>query len=100
LAEDLVTEVEKHIQEFAFHRALESIWRVIAKTNAYVNKTEPWVLAKEGDEEALADVLSELYGALHCIGWALTPFLPDTAHRLLQALSTSSSIQLFPRLVS
>jgi methionyl-tRNA synthetase len=100
LARDLVTEVEKHIQEFAFHRALESIWRVIAKTNAYVNKTEPWVLAKQGDEEALADVLSELYGALHCIGQTLTPFLPDTAHRLLQALSTSSSIQLFPRLVS
>jgi methionyl-tRNA synthetase len=98
--EDLATEVEKHIQEFALHRALESIWRVIAKTNAYVNKTEPWVLAKEGNEEALAEVLSELYGTLRCIGQTLSPFLPDTTHRLLQALSTSTPIQLFPRLVS
>lgn len=97
LAEGLAADVEKHIHDFALHRALESIWRVIVKTNAYVNETAPWALAKQGNAQALANVLGELYGTLRCIGETLTPFLPDTAQRILDALSTSSPIQLFPR---
>jgi methionyl-tRNA synthetase len=97
LAAGLAAEVASHIEEFAFHRALDGIWRVITATNAYVNQTEPWILAKKGNREALADVLGELYGTLGCIGQALIPFLPDTAHRLIDAVYSSSPIQLFPK---
>ena len=97
LAEGLDTEVARHIEEFALHRALESIWRVIANTNAYINRTEPWALARQGKDEELEDVLSELYATLSCIGRALLPFLPETAERLLNALSSSAPIQLFPK---
>jgi methionyl-tRNA synthetase len=97
LAEGLATEVGKHIEEFALDRALDSIWRAITSANAYVNRTEPWALAKRRETQALADVLSELYGALFCIGQALTPFLPETAHRVIRAISSSSPEQLFPK---
>jgi methionyl-tRNA synthetase len=97
LGEGLANEVAKHIDEFAFDRALESIWRVVTTANAYVNRTEPWLLAKKGEANALADVLSELYGTLFRIGQALVPFLPDTAHRLLRTIASSSAEQLFPR---
>jgi methionyl-tRNA synthetase len=97
LAEGLAAEVARHIEEFALHRALESIWQAIANANAYINRTEPWALARQGKEGALADVLRELYATLSCIGQALIPFLPDTAERLLNALSSSSPAQLFPK---
>jgi len=95
----LSLEVAKHIDEFAVDRALDAIWRAVTATNAYVNQTEPWVLAKKGKTRDLADVLSELYGTLSCIGHALIPFLPSTARRLLSAVSSSSSEQLFPKLI-
>jgi methionyl-tRNA synthetase len=98
LADGLSLKVATHIDEFAVDRALDAIWRVVTATNAYVNQTEPWALAKEGKAKRLAEVLSELYGTLTCIGHALIPFLPSTAHRLLSAVSSSSSEQLFPKL--
>jgi methionyl-tRNA synthetase len=97
LAEGLASEVSRQIDEFAVHRALEAIWQVIAATNAYVNKTQPWQLAKQSDKAELNSVLGELYATLRCIGESLVPFLPETAQRLLQALTTSSAEQLFPR---
>jgi methionyl-tRNA synthetase len=98
LADGLAAEVTQHIETFAVDRALEAIWRVIANTNAYINQTAPWALAKQGKVGELTAILAELYGTLDCIGRALTPFLPDTAARLLSALSSSSSEQLFPKL--
>lgn len=100
LGEGLATAVAKDIEEFALDRALDRIWRVVTAANAYVNRTEPWVLAKKGETKALADVTSELYGTLFRIGRALIPFLPDTANRLLGTISSSSAEQLFPKIAA
>lgn len=97
LAGGLADEVNQHVENFALDRALDSIWRVVASANAYVNQTVPWKLARENKHAAVAEVLGELYGALNAIGQALAPFLPDTAARLLRAVSISSQIQLFPK---
>jgi methionyl-tRNA synthetase len=97
LADALAGQVERHIEEFEIHRALEAIWRVIAAANVYVNRTEPWKLARHGKARELEAVLGELYAALRCIGRTLSPFLPDTAQRMLDALGAASSAPLFPR---
>jgi methionyl-tRNA synthetase len=97
LAAGLAAEVTAHIETFALHRALDSIWRVIAETNAYINQTAPWTLARSGQPGELARVLGELHGTLARIGEALAPFLPDTAARLQAALSASAPEQLFPK---
>jgi methionyl-tRNA synthetase len=97
LAEGLAAEVARHVEEYALDRALGSIWTVIEQTNAYINQTAPWSLAKRGNYGELADVLTELYGTLDCVGRSLAPFLPATSERLLSALSASSAVQLFPK---
>jgi methionyl-tRNA synthetase len=97
LADGLAADVAAHVEAFALHRALDSIWRVIAETNAYINQTAPWTLARTGQPDALANVLGELYGTLERIGAALGPFLPDTATRLRDALAASAPTQLFPK---
>jgi len=97
LAAGLQDEVTSRMDEFAVHRALEAIWNVITAANAYVNRTAPWKLAKQGKESAFGDVLGELYATLHRVGEALSPFLPDASRRLLETVAASSSEALFPR---
>ena len=45
-AKGLLGVVRGEIEEQAFHRALTSIWEVIADANAYVDAGAPWALAK------------------------------------------------------
>ncbi len=97
LAAGLNEAVALHVNAFAVHRALESIWNVINAANAYVNKTEPWKLAKQGETRALSNVLAELYATLRSIGDALRPFMPDAAERIHKTMDTSSGAPLFPR---
>ena len=89
--------IDSHIDEFSVHRAIDEIWSVIATTNAYVNRSEPWKLAKLGANGALRDVLAEIYATLRCIGAELAPFLPETSRKISAALDASTPIQLFPR---
>jgi methionyl-tRNA synthetase len=97
LAPTLVADVDRSIEEFALHRALEAIWEVIAAANAYTNKTEPWRLARQGDVDEAGAVLAELYATLRRVGRVLRAFLPRTAERILSALDASASDPLFPR---
>lgn len=97
IASGLPETVSEHIEQFELDRALDAIWRVVTSTNAYVNRTEPWALAKQGNRSGLLDVLGELYGTLSVIGEVLSPFLPDTSDRLIQAVRSSSRATLFPK---
>lgn len=97
LALDLAETVASHIDKFELDRAVDAVWRVVRATNAYVNESEPWVLAKQGSECAFLEVLGELYGTLRVIGNVLSPCLPETSERLLRALASSSQVALFPK---
>ena len=44
--------VERHMEEMAFHRALESIFVALDKTNQYIVQTAPFTLVKEPDQKA------------------------------------------------
>jgi methionyl-tRNA synthetase len=71
------------------HRAaLQSLWLIVRRANAYIEETEPWKLAKGDDaaRERLATVVSDLVVALGIVGVALAPFLPGSSERLLDAL--------------
>jgi methionyl-tRNA synthetase len=74
------------------HEALAALWRFVGAANRYVDAQQPWVLAKTakaGDEDAasrLRDVLGELLEACRVIALTVTPFMPDSAARMLQQL--------------
>jgi methionyl-tRNA synthetase len=97
LASALADLVAGNIDNFELDRALDAVWRVIADTNAYINRTEPWKLAKQGRSEAAVEAISEAYAALRAVGQVLSPFLPHASARLLDALRSSSQVRLFPK---
>jgi methionyl-tRNA synthetase len=73
-------DLQRHMEDLHFHRALESIWRAIDQSNRYIVQTAPFALMKEAETRARAgEVLHHAIEAIRTIGYLLTPFLPETA---------------------
>ncbi|HYX89040.1 MAG TPA: methionine--tRNA ligase [Gaiellaceae bacterium] len=67
--------------------ALEDVWEVVRWLNRHIEATAPWQLAKdEARGEELDSVLYDLVDGLHAVAVALSPYLPETAPRILGAL--------------
>lgn len=88
-------EVNRHMSELHFHRALESVWGAIDHTNRYIVQTSPFTLFKDPMRHArVGAVLHHLLEAVRQIAGLLSPFLPETANELyvlLNAPPTASS---------
>jgi methionyl-tRNA synthetase len=66
---------------------LEDIWEVVRWLNRHVEATAPWQLAKdESKEDVLTAVLYDLADGVRALAVALSPYLPETAPRILAAL--------------
>jgi methionyl-tRNA synthetase len=80
-------DVSAAMEEFAFHRALTSIWEFVSVVNRYVDTTQPWALAKDaGKRDRLSAVLGTLAESLRVLGVVLAPFLPEAAAKIRAAL--------------
>ncbi len=87
LAAETRQAVEKAMDAMQFSAALTELWKLISRTNKYIDETAPWVLAKSPEAAPrLADVLYHLCESLRIISVLLTPFMPDTADRIAMAL--------------
>jgi len=80
-------DVATAMEDFAFQRALASMWEFVGVVNRYVDATQPWALAKDaGKRERLSAVLYTLAESLRVLGIVLTPFLPDAATKIRAGL--------------
>lgn len=77
--------VEEKMDEFAFSYALEEIWKVIRRTNKYIDETQPWILVKN-DKDKLDTVLYNLIESIRIIGQLIQPFLPHTSKLIFEQL--------------
>lgn len=79
--------VRDHLNEFDITTALDVIWDLVRHLNRYVEETKPWEIAKDdGRKDELRGVLYDLADGLRAASVALSPYLPDTAPRILTAL--------------
>ncbi len=85
-------EVDRHMRELYFHRALEAIWRAIDQANRYVVQTSPFVLFKEPEKRRrVGEILHHLLEAIRVGAHLLTPFLPETTQEIRTLLGVSES---------
>jgi methionyl-tRNA synthetase len=76
-------ELDAHVANLAFHRALEALWRALDHANKYVTATAPFSLAKDPARLGrVGAILHELCEALRTTAQLLEPFLPATARTL------------------
>ena len=74
---------EGHMEQYAFQSALIEVFKVISRTNKYIDETAPWILAKdEANRARLARVMYNLLESLRICTVLLTPFMPDTAQKI------------------
>lgn len=90
-----------HLDLVAPQRALESIWELVAAGNRYVDRTEPWALAKRGQTDRLCQVVYQVLETVRMIGVMISPFMPTKAgelrHQLgLDPLMPTHGLDLWP----
>ncbi len=86
-ARELPAVLELHLANLDFNRALEGIWSLVQIGNQYIDKTAPWVLAKNPENRArLNTVLYRAAEALRFICLYLHPFMPQTAEEIKRQL--------------
>ena len=78
-------EIDAALLDFDFRRAVGVVRDLVDATNRRVDETRPWKLERGSAE--LADALGELVASARLVGELLTPFLPDTAARVVAALT-------------
>ena len=85
-------EVPAFTERFAFHRALESLWRAIDHANKYIVITAPFTLAKDADKRPrVGAILHHLLEALRATAILVAPFLPETSERILAGLNLAAA---------
>jgi methionyl-tRNA synthetase len=85
--EGLPEEVGALLDEAEITQALERIWQRVRRLNRYVEENAPWQLAKDPEQaDKLNTVLRSLAEGLRVITVLLTPYIPESAEKLLAAL--------------
>jgi methionyl-tRNA synthetase len=98
-AKAMVAEYTAYMNDFAFNRALQSVWKVISLANKYIVSSEPWVLAKDSAKAArLNTVLYTLAETLRLIGLVLEPVMPETSSKMREALGCQPAGENKPNL--
>ncbi|MEG2640880.1 MAG: methionine--tRNA ligase [Eubacterium sp.] len=92
LAEATPGEVEALMDKLDFSKALEAIWKLVSRTNKYIDETQPWVLCKdEATKARLAGVMYNLTESLRVITVLISAFMPDTGARMAEELKIPQS---------
>ncbi|MDO5718307.1 MAG: methionine--tRNA ligase [Tissierellia bacterium] len=86
MATSTTEKVEEAMDELAFSSALEYIWKLIRRTNKYIDETTPWILGKEGKNERLNTVLYNLIESIRIVAQLIEPFMPHTSMRINEQL--------------
>lgn len=84
-ADAVVADYRAAFDSLAFHRGLESVWRVIASANRYFTAQQPWVLRKT-DPARMATVLYVTAEVLRIVAVLVQPVMPGSMSRLLEQL--------------
>jgi methionyl-tRNA synthetase len=83
----------QHFEDYAFARALETIWAVIARADKMISDAKPWELAK--DETQRQTLHAVLYRAVETLRWLavlLHPVMPEATRAIWQQLGQTGDI--------
>lgn len=82
-ATELRKKCDEAVNSYQFSIALTEIWKLVSRTNKYIDETMPWALGKDEAKRArLAAVMYNLCESLRIVSVLITPFLPDTAPKI------------------
>jgi methionyl-tRNA synthetase len=84
----------RQFDDFAFSRALETAWAIIARADKMISDAKPWELAKATEQRETLNVV--LYRAAETLRWLavmLYPFMPESMRALWAQLGQSGDVE-------
>jgi methionyl-tRNA synthetase len=69
-----------------FSYGIESLWELVRALNKYVDSSQPWTLAKEGDTARLGTVMYTMLECMRKVAIHLWPVMPESAEKLVAQL--------------
>ncbi len=85
-ASRMIDEYERHMEDVSFNKALVSLWEFISLVNKYVDESQPWAVAKEGDSDRLSTIMWVLSESIRIASILIYPVMPETSEKILWKL--------------
>ncbi len=85
---EILKKIEINYEKQEFHKAIETIWKLISEANKYVDENAPWQLLKD-DKERAGDVLNILVLIIAKIAIFLAPIMPNISENILNKIGLS-----------
>lgn len=80
-------EMEELMDELQISNALAALWKLIRRTNKYIDENTPWDLAKDPSQsKRLGTVIYNLVESLRFISVLLQPYMPRTPRRMWEQM--------------
>lgn len=89
--------ISKEINNFEFNKALKIIFKKIKSINKEIENEKPWEYAKK-DNKRLLIFFEKIFIGIQMIALSLEPFMPETAKKINNQLTTLEAKPLFPRI--
>ena len=97
-AATVITNYRELMNSLHFSDALSEIWKLVSRSNKYIDETQPWVLAKSDDavdQAKLASVMNHLAESLRLLAHLLQPILTQAPTKILDQLGlTAQTVDL------
>lgn len=95
---ETVNEYDLNMNQMQFSSALQSVWKLVSRTNKYIDETQPWVLAKDEEKKhQLESVMTHLAESLRVTATLLQPILLHTAKSVATQLGLDESDLAFDK---
>ena len=86
---------ETQMNKMQFHEALEGVWKLVRRTNKYIDETMPWALAKdEANKGKLDAVLYNLCESIRIIATLINPIMNTTANKIYDQIGIAGQEEL------
>lgn len=93
LALDTPALMEKCMDELKINEALAELWKLVRRSNKYIDQNSPWELARDPEKrERLGTVLYNLVESIRFIGVLAGPFMPRLPERIWQQIGLSEEV--------
>lgn len=92
LAKNITIKVEELMDSYKISEAISEIWKLIDKSNKYIDLAMPWILGKEGKTDRLNTVLYNLVECIRIIAIVLQPYMVDAPSNIFKQIGIDKSI--------
>ena len=91
VAANTIKNFEEQMDSVHFSNALDEVWKLVARSNKYIDETEPWILAKdETKKDELDSVLAHLAASLRLVAILIQPVMTHTPNEIFAQLGLNS----------